>query len=150
MTSPGLDGPQGPHVVLLSRGGRFGRWEGSIPCSNGRPGGTPKLRKSEVLSSDLKRARPLPEGPRHCFLETAGSCSCMPPPLLQSGSRRALGFTVSGQSQAETSALQGVGRPWEWVAGVGLRLVSPSRRERGAPAQSLMCNHVHHPHGELS
>ena len=41
------------------------------------------------------------------FLETAGSRSCLPPPLLQPGSRRALGFTVSGQSQAETSALQG-------------------------------------------
>ena len=107
MTSPGLDGPQGPHVVLRSRGGRFGRREGSIPCSNGRPGGTPKLRKSEVRSSDLKRAQPLPEGPRHCFLETAGSRSCVPPPLLQPGPRRALGFTVSGQSQAETSALQG-------------------------------------------
>ena len=60
-----------------------------------------------MLSSDLKRAQPLPEGPQHCFLETAGSRSCVPPPLLQPGSRRALGFTVSGQSQAETSALQG-------------------------------------------
>ena len=153
MTSPGLDGPQGPHVVLRSRGGRFGRREGSIPCSNGRPGGTPKLRKSEVLSSDLKRAQPLPEGPRHCFLETAGSRSCVPPPLLQPGPRRAWVSLYLVNLRLKLLHCrggwpQGVGRTWEWVVGVGLGLVPSSRRTRGAPAQSLMCSHVHHPHGD--
>lgn len=153
MTSPGLDGPQGPHVVPAPEVGDLegGRVQSPAAMADQvEPQNSGRVKCYPLTSSEPSLYPRDPDTVSWRQLAAAAACP------LHFYSQGPGGPWVSLYLVNLRLKLlhcrggwpQGVGRTWEWVVGVGLGLVPSSRRARGAPAQSLMCSHVHHPHGD--